>query len=302
MNLLSRFNKPTPRQPVEVGIVDWGRDLDEAKGLSNDTGKPVFALFQEVPGCAGCKQFGRDVLSDPAIVGAIEEVFVPLLIHNNTPGRDAEVLEAFGEPAWNYQVVRFLDAEGNDIIPRRDRVWESGPLADRMIQTLEHAGRPVPAYLRLLEQEHADRLQLVHFAQPCFWVGEAELGPVDGVVATQAAFMGGHEVTSVWFDPAAVSLDELTTEAERRSVASLVFTDEAGLATLEPGRVEAQLVDDASHRVAPVSDQKRQLRGVHGLGNLTIGQLTKLNGLLHRDPAAAAQYLPPSERHLIERR
>lgn len=132
----------------EVGKVAWGRDLSAALRVSRSTGKPVFALFQEVPGCMGCKQFGRDVLSHPLIVRAIENEFTPLLIHNNGDGADAEVLQRYGEPAWNYQVVRFLDAEGRDIIPRKDRVWESAPLAGRMIAALEKAHRPVPEYLR----------------------------------------------------------------------------------------------------------------------------------------------------------
>lgn len=110
------------QQPMEVGLVQWGRDLDEALQASDESGKPVFALFQEVPGCIGCKQFGADVLSDPTIVASIERDFVPLLIHNNKPGKDAEVLAAYGEPAWNFQVVRFLNADGEDIIERRDRV------------------------------------------------------------------------------------------------------------------------------------------------------------------------------------
>ena len=95
------------------------------------------------------------MLSDPLIVEAIETLFVPLLIHNNSPGRDAEVLAAFDEPAWNYQVVRFLDATGNDIIERKDKVWATGPLAERMISTLEAVGAAVPEYLRVLKQEHS---------------------------------------------------------------------------------------------------------------------------------------------------
>ena len=44
-------------QPEEAGNVTWLRDLDTALKTSRTTGKPVFALFQEIPGCAGCKQF-----------------------------------------------------------------------------------------------------------------------------------------------------------------------------------------------------------------------------------------------------
>ena len=111
--------------PIEAGKVTWGRDLDAALALSKQSDKPVFALFQEIPGCAGCQQFGKDVLSNPVLVEAIETEFTPLLIHNNKSGKDADVLQRFGEPAWNYQVVRFLDAKANDIIPRRDQIWDT---------------------------------------------------------------------------------------------------------------------------------------------------------------------------------
>ena len=35
---------------VELGRVNWNRDLDAAKKLSSQTGKPLFVQFQEVPG------------------------------------------------------------------------------------------------------------------------------------------------------------------------------------------------------------------------------------------------------------
>lgn len=299
MNLRALFNREVASQPIEVGDVNWERDLDTALGASVATGKPVFALFQEVPGCAGCKQFGEDVLSDPAVVDGIEELFVPFLVHNNSAGPDSELLEAFGEPAWNYQVVRFLDASGADVIPRRDRVWETGPLTARMIETLTTTGRGVPNYLRLVEQAHSDRLEVAHFAQPCFWVGEMELGQIDGVVATQAAFMAGNEVTTIWFDPDEISLADLSLQAKRRNVASIVFTD-AG-AELASRDLDVRPVDEASHRVAPNSDQHRQLRGVRGLENLSVSQRTKVNSFLPSAPGRADEFLPPSLRRLLPR-
>jgi len=130
-------------RPVEIGTVRWGTDLDAALAESRRSGRPVFLLFQEVPGCAGCRDFGRTVLSEDRMVRAIESHFVPVFIANNRPGREAEILRKFGEPAWNYQVVRFLDAEGRDLIPRKDRVWDTETLAARMVRSLEAAGRPV---------------------------------------------------------------------------------------------------------------------------------------------------------------
>ncbi|MBL8842121.1 MAG: hypothetical protein JNL90_11415 [Planctomycetes bacterium] len=39
-----------PTTPIELGQVDWQRDLDAALAQSKATGKPLAVLFQEVPG------------------------------------------------------------------------------------------------------------------------------------------------------------------------------------------------------------------------------------------------------------
>lgn len=46
--LAAMTNKADP--PVELGAVNWGRDLAAAKQQSAQTGKPVLLFFQEVPG------------------------------------------------------------------------------------------------------------------------------------------------------------------------------------------------------------------------------------------------------------
>ena len=74
-----------------------------------------------------------------------------MLVYNNRgDGMDRELLERYREPAWNYQVIRFLDADGTDIIPRKDRVWTTSGVARRMIKTLRVVKRPVPDYLENL--------------------------------------------------------------------------------------------------------------------------------------------------------
>ena len=93
--------------------------------------------------------FGKQVLSHPHLVEAIQSLFTPVAIHNNAKGRDAEILARYKEPAWNNPVVRFVDATGKDLIERRDRVWTAEGIAGRMVTALEAAKRPVPAYLRL---------------------------------------------------------------------------------------------------------------------------------------------------------
>ena len=282
-------------QPDESGKVNWGRDLDAALTSSKATGKPVFALFQEIPGCAGCKQFGRDVLSNPLLVEAIEVEFTPLLIHNNKPGKDAEVLQRFGEPAWNYQVVRFLDSDSKDIVPRKDRVWETAPLAERMIATLQKAKRPVPAYLTLVGSAQSGRLKQAVFAMDCFWTGEMALGQIDGVVTTEAGFMAGREVTMVHFDPFLVSLPKLIAAAEKVECAKMVALHAADAG--EAGRSRLKVETISGYRAAPASDQKKQLSGTRA-SKLALhpAQATKVNAWIRVDEGRALGFLTPSQR------
>jgi hypothetical protein len=151
---VAAFGGETKNNPIEVGDVRWGRNLDAALENSAKTGKPVLVLFQEVPGCSGVQKFGREVLTDPLLVEAIENEFFPVLVYNNrTGGQDEKILNRFQEPAWNYQVIRFLNAAGRDIIPRKDRIWTTGGVASRMIDALKASNRPIPEYLTSLAKK-----------------------------------------------------------------------------------------------------------------------------------------------------
>ncbi len=146
---VAAYGDQTAARPVEVGDVRWGRDFDAALKMSAEAGKPVLVLFQEIPGCSGVQKFGREVLTHPLIVQAIEEEFIPMLIYNNrTGGMDRKILKRYREPAWNYQVIRILDAQGKDVIPRKGRVWTAKGVAERMIEALSAVQRPVPDYLK----------------------------------------------------------------------------------------------------------------------------------------------------------
>jgi len=294
MTLSFSCRADTAQQPEAVGRVSWGRDLDAALAASKGSGKPVFALFQEVPGCVGCRQFGRDVLSDALIVEAIETEFTPLLIHNNTAGADAQVLQRFGEPAWNYQVVRFLDAAAKDLIPRQDQVWTTGPLVERMIAALGKAGRVAPNYLKLLAAQHSPILKQAVFAMSCFWTGEMELGKIDGVVHTEAGFMLGHEVTRVAYDPEAITLPALIAEAEKVRCANSVWVPEIDLPLASANRLEVGAI--AGYRSAPASDQKKQIEGTTVAAlHLQGAQATKVNAWIRVDAAKALTYLTPAQ-------
>lgn len=145
---VAAYGGETTKNPIEAGDVRWGRDLDAALKSSAKTGKPVLILFQEIPGCSGVQKFGREVLTNPTLVEAIENEFVPVLVYNNRKGgMDEKLLRRFQEPAWNYQVIRFLNGEGREVIPRKDRIWTTSGVASRMVEALEAANRPIPKYL-----------------------------------------------------------------------------------------------------------------------------------------------------------
>jgi hypothetical protein len=288
---------------IEVGAVHWQRDLNAAIGASRRTGTPVFAFFQEVPGCSGCQNFGTTVMSYEPLVQAVEREFIPVLIYNNRAGKDAETLKRFGEPAWNYQVIRFLDGNGQDLIPRKDRVWTRDALAIRMIEALEAAKRQVPGYLEVTAYEGTPRLQeSVAFAQSCFWNGEVMLGRVSGVITTEAGWIGGREVTLVRFRPDLVSLEALVDDAVAAGVADAVFL---------AGREQRQRVSrsrrvtvgplEGAYRRAPDSDQKRHIQNsAFDDIDLSAMQRTKVNAFVTSALQRARAWLTPAQLEELE--
>jgi len=222
--------------PRELGDVHWRDRLEPALAESHLTGRPVLVLFQEIPGCATCTSFGDGPLSQPLLVEAIESEFVPLAIHNNRAGADAAVLARFGEPAWNNPVLRFVDAAGRDVLPRRDGVYGTHEVAARMVAALAAAKRPVPEYLQLLADELNHGTATVTLGTHCFWDGEARLGGIAGVMRTRAVFAQGGEAVEVTYDPRRVAPSALAQAADAR--------------VLPAGRTTP----------APESDQKRHLR------------------------------------------
>ena len=294
----NRSTDAANEQPVEVGLVHWGRDLDAAFKLSEKLDRPVLVLFQEVPGCAGCQKFGREVLSHPLIVEAIEDEFVPVVVYNNqASGRDAELLKRFKEPACNYQVVRFLNSDGKDIIKRQDGVWSTTGIASRMISALNAAKRRVPKYLQTVaasgdEANHAKAA----FSMSCFWTGEYELGKIDGVVATEAGWLDGQEVTLVQYDKSQLTLSSLAKQAAEVRCANKVYTDDGK----SQGRLPGGTLE--GYRPASDSDQNKQisrLTALHSVPGLNEMQKTKINSLAPRNAEQALQWLSPRQRQFL---
>lgn len=286
---------------LETGLVKWGRDLDAALAQSEATGKPVLVLFQEVPGCSGCQDFGRTVLSDPLLVEAIETEFLPVVVYNNrSSGSDPQLMKRFNEPAWNYQVIRFLNAQGKDILPRQDRVWTLGPVADRMAQALKKAQRPVPRYLESISLDNNEtQHKTAAFAMYCYWTGEYRLGGLEGVASTEAGWFDGHEVTRVRYDPKLLSLDTLAQTARAADCGDKLYTPEGTQVQAMPSGTLG-----AGYRLAKASDQKKQLARwpeIHKVPGLNATQLTKINALAPGSRDAARSWLSPRQNAFLDR-
>jgi hypothetical protein len=190
--------------PEELGQVNFLRDIDDALNQAEKTSKPIFVLFQEIPGCSTCTNFARDVLTHPLMVEAIEMEFVAVAINNRAlRGSDASALKRFGEPHFNNPVVRFLGADGVDLIDRREGVYSMHELLHRMIRVLIISKEisALPTYLQLFyEQEHSKTSTAI-FSMPCYWQGERVMGSIEGVVSTWPGWINASEVVSVLYNP-----------------------------------------------------------------------------------------------------
>ena len=208
------------KQSEELGKVHWYRDYDQAIATAKKEQKDVLILFQEVPGCSTCRNYGNNVLSSPLMVEAIENEFIPLAIFNNKGGKDREILNKFNEPAWNNPVVRIVSTKGKDVVKRIGGDYSAVTLINRMEEALKSNGSIVPDYIKLLKQELAsvdtDKYKEKVFKMYCFWTGEKQLGKVDGVLSTQSGFMNG-EVVKVKYDPTVVDAKSLDDYAKKNS-------------------------------------------------------------------------------------
>lgn len=300
-NAGSLFGSDTPK---ELGRIEWMRNYEDAQARSAAEGKPIFLLFQEVPGCQTCVSFGEEVLSNPLLIEAIEDEFVPLAILNNKGGDDRRVLQRFGEPAWNNPIVRFVDARGEDLIPRRDRVWRAGEIADRMIASLTEAERPVPAYLSALRDElNPQKIETATFSMGCYWAGEACLGELDGLLSSRTGDLGGREVVELRYDSTRLTYHDLLRHARESDCADGVFAhSDAQLKVATDLFGPAARRASGSARDASKRNQKFHLKRSKKLANLelTPAQATKLNHSTWQksDPSP---HLSPRQRSALAR-
>lgn len=223
--------KTQPGQYTELGQVRWYRNLADGALEARRTGKPIFILFQEVPGCSTCQRYGNEVLSHPLMAEAIEDLFIPVCIFNNKGGNDAEALRIFGEPAWNNPVVRIINTELKDLVPRIDGSYHIEAVSAAMMSALKISKQTTPHYLQLLHDAFAAQrhgTEQTTFSMYCFWSGERTFGEADGVVSTRAGYMHGEEVVQVEYDPRITNFEQLLKHAESNQCASNCYTSSTG--------------------------------------------------------------------------
>ncbi len=227
-SLISQEWISMPDFPEELGDVNWNRSYETAIAKAKGLNKPVFILFQEVPGCATCRNYGNDLLTHPLVVEAIETYFVPLAIYNNKGGSDGDILWKFDEPSWNNPVSRIIDPNSEkDITKRLNGKYDMAHLISFISVGIIESGQLIPDYLDLLYQEVTTvDLRETHLSMYCFWSGEKNLAGLQGVVATRAGYMNGTEVVKVKYDASKVSEEKLISYASQQKCADAVYTND----------------------------------------------------------------------------
>lgn len=139
----------------------------------------------------------------------------------------------------------------------------------------------------------------VAFAQSCFWTGEMKLGQIQGVVRTEAGYFKGREVTLVEYAPERIALEDLARQAKRAGVADTVFLDAGAPRSL--AGVPSGPPLDGSYRIAPASDQKKQIEDTpFDRLQLSAEQATKVNAFARENPDKALEWLTPLQREQIK--
>ncbi len=262
----------------ELGAVDWLRDYDAAVEQSKQNGKDILILFQEVPGCATCRNYGHNVLSNPLMVEAIENNFVPLAIFNNLGGKDNEILEKFGEYSWNNPTVRIVNTKEETIVPRISEDYSALTLCSRMIQAISKNKQTIPNYLSLLEQQllsNAKNRADIYFKVPCFWSGEKTFGNMTGVLQTSSGFSGGFEVVKISYNSDLVSEKEIKSRGNKD-----------GYEFIDPKQVDFVVSDEDVHYYLKNSDYVYLA--------LSDIQKTRVNSALGRG-VSPLKYLSPNQ-------
>lgn len=216
------------------------------------------------------------------------------------------MLQRFSEPAWNNPVIRFLDPNLDDLIPRKAEIWKTGDVVNRIRKSLDawsKQARPratpkIPLYLELIALEHSSNNEHATFAMHCYWDGEVKFGAIDGVKSTRSAMYAKREIVNVTYDPQVISYKELVQQAVRIRCASTVFVrspEQERIARKIEGLKVETIPQIEFGKPAPESDQDYYLNSsVFRLVPMTEIQRTRVNAAIgaRLDPG---KYLSPQQ-------
>ena len=122
-------------------------------------------------------------------------------------------------------MVRFFAGADKELLPRKDQLFKVSQILPRMKAALTKAGKK--SNILALAEPEIVRPSLVALSQHCFWTGELKIGGIPGVVATEAGWLEGREVTLVSYDKNTISEAEIVKRAKEVSCANKVFNGAA---------------------------------------------------------------------------
>ncbi|GJM26922.1 MAG: hypothetical protein DHS20C16_33370 [Phycisphaerae bacterium] len=287
--------------PVELGQIPWVRDLPKVLSASKKSGKPVMLLFDEVPGCGTCKQFGTGPLSHPIVVDAAS-LFETAVVYNNISGDEEKILKKYKEPTWSNPVVRFVDSSGKDMIARHADDYSTGGLLHAMVAALRASNQSVPEYLALVEAEYnPKKKETATFAMHCYWEGEQKLGKLAGVTSTRIGMLDKLEVVEVDFDPTVLEYKTLVEQAKKQDCAHRVFArTDAQVSVAKKVVGESVTRSDATVDTSTQQQYHLSKKPEYHYLPLTQLQATKVNAAIANGQSSDA-FLSPGQLALSKR-
>jgi len=211
-------NRSTHSQEYEeqvLGRVRWMTSLEEAQVLADAEDMPILILHQNVSDNGRSLEYGTTVLDHPLVVEAIESLFIPVAFFQGGSGMDETYADLLGDLAPSALEVWITDSDFNDVAPRLGESHTIHELLGAMIEAYGWRGKDVPEYVKILHTEtvNPDALETAIFPVHCFWAGEVELGPSEGIVQTVPGRIDKQETVEVVFDRSVTSYEGLLEEA-----------------------------------------------------------------------------------------
>ncbi len=193
-----------------LGRVRWIEDYDRALVTAKDHALPLFVFVQGKSFPEQIGKGGDTVLRHPLIVETVETLFVPFAVRADSSERRS-VLERLGEVPVDETVIMIRDSRGEDLVPSLSWDGTARSLVETVISAYERTDRQVPRYVEILHEEHGSQgtNESAMFPVHCFWAGEVELGPEEGVLHTLPGKTEDGEAIEVVFDRSVTSYEEL---------------------------------------------------------------------------------------------